>query len=387
MAINMIQTILVIIKAAYRSIARRKFRSALTILGVIIGISAIVSLMTVGYGMHTQVKNTLNEMLGAGVIISSKGGGVDIPEYVIAYVKNVPGVNEAIPVITTFVNVGGQPIMAIGIDPEQAQKMYHVVLEEGRSLRPDEDDAVVFGAATAANLGIRVNDTVTLSTQMSGGGRSFRVVGFLRSIGTAELNIGCFMTLRAAQKLVNRENYCSTILVRLDDPQLGEEVEEDLRAMFPNAVVTRQEELMRHIDRVMNIINGVLLALGSISLLVGGLGILNTVMMSVHERRREIGMLKAVGAERWHVLLLFLSEGLIISLIGGAIGCVLGLGGVYLIRWFVSIMGLALNIPLLISPQIIAGAMVVAVGIGLIAGFYPSWKAANVPPVEALRYE
>jgi len=137
----------------------------------------------------------------------------------------------------------------------------------------------------------------------------------------------------------------------------------------------------------MNIINGVLLALGSISLLVGGLGILNTVMMSVHERRREIGMLKAVGAERWHVLLLFLSEGLIISLIGGAIGCILGLGGVYLIRWFVSIMGLALSIPLLISPQIIAGAMVIAVGIGLIAGFYPSWKAANVPPVEALRYE
>ena len=137
----------------------------------------------------------------------------------------------------------------------------------------------------------------------------------------------------------------------------------------------------------MSIINGVLLALAAISLGVGGLGILNTVMMSVHERRREIGMLKAVGAERWHVLLLFLSEALIISLIGGGIGCGLGLAGVYLIQWFVSTLGLELTIPLLISPNILAGAILIAAGIGVIAGLYPSWQAANVPPVEALRYE
>ena len=375
-------------KMAYRSISRRKFRSALTILGVIIGISTIVSLMTLGYGMHNQVKTTLNEMLGAGVIVSSKSGGVDIPESLArARIQQVPGVNQSVPVITTMVYIQEQPIVTIGIDPQQASKLYHITLAEGRGLNPNETDCAILGETTASTLGIHINDTVTLSTELGGVGKKFKVVGFLSAIGTGELKIGCFITLKAAQQLVNREGYVSNLLIVLNDPSQGEYVEQVLKEMFPDASVVRQEELMRQIDRIMNVINGVLLALGSVSLAVGGLGILNTVMMSVHERRREIGMLKAVGAERWHVLFLFLSEALIISLIGGLIGCGVGLGGVYFIQWLVSAFGLRLTVPLLISPEILVEAILVALAIGLIAGIYPSWQAANVPPVEALRYE
>ena len=380
-------TSIVAFKMAYRNITRRKFRSALTILGVVIGIATIVSLMTVGYGMRTQVKTTLNEMLGAGIILSSRSGAVDVPEHVKDMVLNVSGVKEAVPVITTLVNVGEQPVFTVGINPEDATRLYHVSLEDGRLLKPDEDDGVIFGASTAATLGIKINDTVTLNVQGGGVGKKFHVVGFLRAIGAGELNIGCFITLKAAQQLLNREGYVSNLLIVLDDPSKGEYVEQTLRDMFEDASVVREEELMRHIDRIMNVINGVLIALGSISLAVGALGILNTVMMSVHERRREIGMLKAVGAERWHVLFLFLSEALIISIIGGLIGCGLGLAGVYLIQWLVSMIGLNLTVPLLIAPDILVGAFAVAIIIGIIAGIYPSWKVSNVPPVEALRYE
>jgi putative ABC transport system permease protein len=381
------RTLAVAFKIAYRSITRRKFRSALTTLGVVIGISTIVSLMTVAYGMRTQVKNTLNEMLGAGIIISSRTGGVDIPEYVKDIILNVSGVKDAVPVVTTMINVGDRPVLTIGINPEDATRLYRVSLEEGRLLRQGEKDSVIFGATTAATLGIGVNDTVTLSAQQGVVGKKFRVVGLLRAIGTGELNIGCFLTLDVAQELVNKKGYVSNILVVLEDPNLGESLEETFREMFEDANIVRQEEIMRQIDRVMSVINGVLLALGSVSLAVGALGILNTVMMSVHERRREIGMLKAVGAERWHVLFLFLSEALIISIIGGIIGCGLGLAGVYLIQWLVSIMGLNLTVPLLVAPEVLIGAFLMAVTIGLFAGLYPSWKAANVPPVEALRYE
>ena len=381
------RTAIVAFKMAYRNITRRKFRSALTILGVVIGISTIVSLMTVGYGMHTQVKNTLNEMLGAGIIVSSKTGGVDVPEYVKDIVLNVSGVKEAVPVVTTMVIVGEEPILTIGINPNDATRLYQVSLEEGRLLNPGEDDSVVFGASTASMLGIKVNDTVNLSTQRGGVGKKFRVVGLLRAIGAGELKIGCFLTLDAAQQLVNRKGYVSNILVMLEDPSKGEYVEQTLKGMFTDASVVRQEDLIRQIDRIMNVINGVLIALGSVSLGVGALGILNTIMMSVHERRREIGMLKAVGAERWHVLFLFLSEALIISIVGGLIGCGLGLAGVYLIQLLVSMLGLNLTIPLLIAPHILISAFLVAIIIGLIAGIYPSWKASNVPPVEALRYE
>ena len=383
----MLQTVKVMFKTAWRSISRRKFRSALTTLGVVIGISTIVSLMTLGYGMRHQVETTLNEILGAGIIVSSSGGGVDIPEYVQSFILQVPGVNECVPVITTMMKMGEEPILTVGIDPDQALKLYHVTLEEGEIPEKEEGDAVVFGVSTASRFGIKVNDTVTLSPTSGGKSKTFKVVGLLRSVGAGEMDIGCFMSLESAQDLLGKEGYVSAFLVRLQDPQLGEEVEQALKQMFPKAEITRQEELMRQIDRIMSIINGVLLALAAVSLGVGGLGILNTVMMSVHERRREIGMLKAVGAERWHVLLLFLSEALIISLIGGGIGCGLGLAGVYLIQWFVSTLGLELTIPLLISPNILAGAILIAAGIGVIAGLYPSWQAANVPPVEALRYE
>ena len=383
----MLQTVKVMFKTAWRSISRRKFRSALTTLGVVIGISTIVSLMTLGYGMRHQVETTLNEILGAGIIVSSSGGGVDIPEYVQSFILQVPGVNECVPVITTMMKMGEEPILTVGIDPDQALKLYHVTLEEGEIPEKEEGDAVVFGVSTASRFGIKVNDTVTLSPTSGGKSKTFKVVGLLRSVGAGEMDIGCFMSLESAQDLLGKEGYVSAFLVRLQDPQLGEEVEQALKQMFPKAEITRQEELMRQIDRIMSIINGVLLALAAISLGVGGLGILNTVMMSVHERRREIGMLKAVGAERWHVLLLFLSEALIISLIGGGIGCGLGLAGVYLIQWFVSTLGLELTIPLLISPSVLATAILIAAGIGVIAGLYPSWQAANVPPVEALRYE
>ena len=383
----MLQTVKVMFKTAWRSISRRKFRSALTTLGVIIGISTIVSLMTLGYGMRHQVETTLNEILGAGIIVSSSGGGVDIPEYVQSFILQVPGVNECVPVITTMMKMGEEPILTVGIDPDQALKLYHVTLEEGEIPEKEEGDAVVFGVSTASRFGIKVNDTVTLSPTSGGKSKTFKVVGLLRSVGAGEMDIGCFMSLETAQDLLGKEGYVSAFLVRLQDPQLGEEVEQVLKQMFPKAEITRQEELMRQIDRIMSIINGVLLALAAVSLGVGGLGILNTVMMSVHERRREIGMLKAVGAERWHVLLLFLSEALIISLIGGGIGCGLGLAGVYLIQWFVSTLGLELTIPLLISPSVLATAILIAAGIGVIAGLYPSWQAANVPPVEALRYE
>ena len=383
----MAQTIKVIFKTAWRSISRRRFRSALTILGVIIGISTIVSLMTLGYGMRAQVKTTLNEILGAGILMSSSSGGVDIPEYVQSFILQVPGVNECVPVITTMVRIGEQPILAVGIDPDQALKLYHVTLEEGVIPEKGEGDSIVFGTTTAARLKISVGDSVTLSPTSGGKGKTFKVVGLLRSVGASEMDIGCFMSLEAAQDMLGKEGYVSAFLIRLKDPQLGEEVEQTLKQMFPKADITRQEELMRQIDRIMSIINGVLLALAAVSLGVGGLGILNTVMMSVHERRREIGMLKAVGAERWHVLMLFLSEALIISLIGGGIGCGLGLAGVYLIQWFVSTLGLNLVIPLLISPEILIGAILIAALIGIVAGLYPSWQAANVPPVEALRYE
>ncbi|MGQ9468673.1 MAG: ABC transporter permease [Nitrososphaerales archaeon] len=375
---------------ARRSITRRKFRSALTILGIIVGISAIVSLMTLGYGMRYQVETGLNEMLGAGIVIQSSSYSVDIPEYVQYFVSQVQGVNNSIPIITSFVYISNKPYTVVGIDPVQASEVYQVTLVDGRGLIKGEDDAVVIDSTTASDLGVKVNDTVTFSTQAGGVGKTFRVVGIMRpfiGFGPTRANIGVFITLDAAQDFFDKEGYVSSILIRLTDSSQGEQVEAILKQMFPDARIVRQEEIMRNISEIMNTMDGVLLGLASISLGVGALGIMNTVMMSVHERRREIGMLKAVGGERRHVLFVFLSEALLISIIGGVFGCIFGLGGVHLLQWFIKTLGLNIIVPLLISPQILGLGIIAALAVGTISGFYPSWKAANVRPVEALRYE
>jgi len=374
---------------ARRSITRRKFRSALTILGIIIGISAVVSLMTLGIGMKSQVETTLNEMLGAGIIINSSTYGIDIPEHVQYFVSQVPGVNKSIPIIMSMVYISGKPYTVVGIDPVQASEVYQVTLEDGRGLKSGDIDAVVLDSTIASNLGVKVNDTVTFSTQIGGVGKTFRIVGIIRPIASFGqfASIGCFITLKAAQDFFDTPDRVSSILIRLNDPNQGEQVEAILKQMFPDAKILRQEEIMSNINQIMNTVDGVLLGLALISLMVGALGIMNTVMMSVHERRREIGILKAVGGERWHILIIFLSEALLISLIGGVFGCIFGLGGVYLIQWFVKTLGLSIIVPLLISPQILGLGLIAALAVGTVAGFYPSWKAANVRPVEALRYE
>ena len=329
---------------ARRSISRRKFRSALTILGVVIGIATMVSLMTIGHGVRSQVEATLNEILGAGLIVSGKGGGIEIPEYVREYVLQVPGVKDAVPIITAMAYIRNQPVTVIGVDPEQVLSLYHLTFEVGGPLKPESGKGAVLGSATASELGVHINDTISISTQSGGVGESFVVVGILRAVGSGTLDAGCFLSLEDAQELFGREGYVSAIMIMLEKAGYERQVEEALREMFPEARIIKQEELLRNINRIMNIINGVLLALSSISLGVGALGIINTIMMSVNERRREIGMLKAVGAERRHILILFLSEALLISLIGGILGCILGLAGVRAIQWLVAKLGLNLTV-------------------------------------------
>ncbi len=372
---------------AGRSIGRRKFRSALTILSIAIGISTMVALMTIGEGMHSQVQRTLNEILGAGVVMRSGDMGASIPEYLGDYISQVPGVNNSVPVVMTTMDIGGRQIMVVGIDPDQAASLYKIVLSEGRALEVGEDYSAVIGSTTADLLGLSVNDTITLSSRAGGVGERFKVVGILRSIGKGELSVGCFISLEASQRLLGREGYVSAFLITLDDPSQAEYVEHVLKDMFPAASILSEETLLGQINQIMGIINGVLLALGSVSLLVGAIGVVNTITMSVHERTREIGMMKAVGGERWHVLLIFLSEAAIIGLIGGPLGCILGLSMLYVLQCVVSMIGMKVTIPLIISPQIMSTALVIGLAVSTTAGFYPSWKAANIRPVEALRYE
>jgi len=370
---------------ASKSIGRRKFLATLTILGILIGTATIVSLMSVGEGMQYGIESSLKKMLGAAIMLRSSDQGVTVPEYVRDYVLRIPGVKDCVPVIMMLGEVGDRQSMIIGVNLDQAGDLLQITLSEGRIPHPGEKCPTVISGTTANRLGLHLNDTITLSGTTGGVGESFTVVGISRSVSVILADAGCFIPLRDAQRLFNKAGFVSTLLVILDDPSKASYVEYVLRNLFPESVIMTQETVLESISDIMNLVNGVLLALGSISLVVGAIGVMNTVTMTVYERTREIGMIKAIGGRRMHVLLIFISEATIIGMIGGCLGIIFGILFVYLIQYLISTLGLQIAIPIIISPQIMLIGFVTSLAMAIMAGSYPSWKAANIRPVEALK--
>ncbi|MFB0551232.1 MAG: ABC transporter permease [Nitrososphaeria archaeon] len=376
-------------KLARRDISVRKSRAILTIFGITIGIATLVSLMSIGLGMREQISTELNQLLGVGLLVQGSAA-IDIPQAIVAEVLKVPEVDDAYPVIMLMGQTNGQPSILLGIPPGKVENyLTGLSLQEGRMLAPDDRNAIVVQDSFARNNGINVGETVSMDLAV-GGRKKFVVVGTFNMAMSITGGMGNFGivagNLEGLQQMLDRPGFVSSVVVRVGDRDEVNTVEAGLKAMFPGARIVKEEEILQQINRIMDIINGVLLTMTSVSLIIAGLSVTNTIMMVVRERTREIGTLKSIGAKRWNVLALFLSEAGLLSLAGGISGCILGVVGTYAIKELVK--GL-IPIPLVVvvSPQVLGAAMVVAVSIGILAGLQPSWKGASIRPIEALRYE
>ncbi len=372
---------------AAKSVGRRKFRAALTILGVLIGIATIVSLISIGEGMQYGIESTLKELVGASVVIRSGDQGINVPEYVSDYVLRVPGVKDCVSVVMMLGEIGSRQSMIIGVNMDQAADLLQISLTDGRLFELGESYSAVVSSATADRLGLNVGDTIALSAMMGGVGESYTVVGIAKPVSGFLTDTGCFIPLRDAQRLFNKPGLVSLLLVTIEDSEMEKYVAEVLMNAFPEANIMTEEALLSSVREVMGMVNGVLLALGSISLAVGTIGVMNTITMTVYERTREIGMIKAIGGRRRHVLSIFLSEAAIMGVIGGLLGIVVGIAFVYGIQHLVSALALPIAIPVVVSPQTLLIGLGLSLAITTMAGFYPSWKASNIPPIEALKYE
>ncbi len=370
----------------------RGFRTFLTVLGILIGITTFTALMSIGIGMRTQIYTILNQFSGASVIVMSKisTSRPSIPYAVGGYIEQIPGVNKTVGVIEDFINVGGESAMLTGIEPEDMEFLLGLKTVEGLSLKQTEEleHVCVIDIDLQELLNIHINETLVASSGITGSYIELKVVGIVESfsMGGGMMSMGgmAYTTLETMQEILLTTNVL-VFLVALDKGVDSAAVAEAITEVYPEAEVITEEEILAMMDQIIGIINGVLLALSAISLVVGALMIMNTTMMSVLERTREIGIIKAIGAKRTHVLIIFLTEAFLISLLGGVLGSLLAVGGVLGIS-FVMNSSYGFQIPYSFEPWIFIVGMILAVGIGLLSGFYPSWKAASVKPVEALRY-
>ncbi|HVP41035.1 MAG TPA: ABC transporter permease [Candidatus Krumholzibacteriaceae bacterium] len=421
---------------AWENLKKRKLRTSLTTLGVVIGITTIIGLASLGEGLRFSVNQRLQQGFELNVLIVIPGSftsglrGFGFSPSDVSNLTKIENVTLVTPMITLptatvnkTTNHEGLGAFTVGaINFTQMQEMlpqrFHL-LPGGHFPNATETNGMVLGyrAATVNDTLIAsVGENVTLQMQINlftnppshyTYNETYTITGILAEGGTSGLtnfDYWAFIPLDTAANIQGIGESYQIILVKITDPQISEDVSKAIENYFKNSVtVFVPSSLVRQVDNIINLITIFILAVASISLIVAGVGIMNIMTVSVMERTREIGILKAIGARSRTVLSMFLTETMLIGIIGGIIGIATGYGLSYVLAFAVS--GLVqssqqgsgfssagnqsqnLTITPIFSPEWTIIALVFAVVVCVIFGLYPARKAAKLDPVQALRYE
>ena len=410
------------IRVAVRALQANTSRAILTILGIVIGIGAVIALIAVGEGVEQQVTTSV-EALGTNLLFIRPGarrqGQVrqQVGSQPTLTYEDALAIAEAdLPVVAVApeLDTFGQVIAGrenwntriVGTTPSYAA-VRNFAIQSGSFLDRRALDArlrvVVLGPTVAAALfpdRDPVDQTVKISL-FGSVGQNFRVIGVTRpkgATGFGSEDDQVFIPLTTmqqrlfAQVTARGARNVSLINVQVSTPSavpaatagIGELLRQRHRVLEDDFTITSEADILRFFVQVTSVFTIVLAAIAGISLVVGGIGIMNIMLVSVTERTREIGIRRAVGARRVDILLQFLIESMVVSVIGGVLGIALG---VVVARGLTRVTVNGQNLETVIS----AGAILLAVGvcaaIGLFFGFYPAARAARLNPIDALRYE
>jgi ABC-type antimicrobial peptide transport system permease subunit len=359
-----------------RNLWRQRTRTALALLGTGISIAAIVALGGVAQGMLAAFTDIMG---GSGTDLLAMQANVDsdlsaIDERMAARIAARSDVETVSGMIMTGASSDEMPILLLfGYHPrEWAVRRFRIV--EGAPLAARHE--VILGRDTAEQMGIGVGDTMRLMESR------FRVVGIYET-GLPFEEIGVVIGLREAQSLTGRHNQAQFYAIKLREPRRAREVQADLAAAFPEIDFAMASELAEDMSdfRVMQDIVG---QISFLAVLIGALGMLNTMLMSVLERTREIGVLRALGWRRRRVLGMIVRESIALGIVGGVCGILIGLA---LTTVVTALPGFFSAFTPLYTPQLFVQAVATALGAGAVGGLYPAWRATRMQPVEALRYE
>jgi putative ABC transport system permease protein len=400
-----------------RSLLTNKMRTFLSMLGIIIGVMAVITVTALGQGTTSRVSEMMNS-LGSNVILVEQGymggyGGMSLSSVKNALsiqdVDNIRGMAPSVKYVVPVLNPGLELqyekrsvySMTIASRPEFFEMM-GLETQAGRILDNDDEKNVAKVCVIGSDLALElfkqsdpIGKTVFLNQNYGESGRktSVQVVGVLKKTGSKfffNADRTVFLPYSTGDMRIKQSNgTVDSIIVSAKDGLSAKaclEINYVLYLRLKNIqkyVITAQESLSQMVGQVTGVINLVLMAIAGISLLVGGIGIMNIMLVSVTERTREIGIKKAIGASRKRILLEFLVESIMITFVAGIIGIVFGIGLSKLIESF----AVQYELKAVMSLPSILIAFGVSSGIGLFFGIYPANKASKLSPIEALRYE
>jgi len=394
------------IHLAWRAITAHRLRSFLTLLGIAVGIAAVILLTSIGEGIHRFVlaeftqfgTNLIN--VAPGKVKTSGPAPTGIPTSVRPLTLDDARALSRLPHITgmTAVVWGNTEIKGNGrlrrsiVYGQSADmpKVYRMQVSSGQFLPADESESarafVVLGAKLKTELFGAEN---ALGAKVSIGNFQFRVIGVMEPKGQflgIDLDDSAYIPTARAQEVFNREGLMTIDLAYEEGvpaARIATLITSTLKARHgrEDFTLTTQEDMLRTLSNILDVLTMAVGALGSISLLVGGVGIVTIMTIAVTERTSEIGLLVALGAPRRTILGLFLGEAVALSALGGLVGLLVGIGLAQLIHLLVP----ALPVHTPFAFVVIAEA--IAMGIGLLAGVLPARRAAKLDPVDALRAE
>ncbi|MGC9310717.1 MAG: ABC transporter permease [Candidatus Aenigmatarchaeota archaeon] len=398
-------------RLAVTNLMHRSLRSKLTILGIFIGIAAVVSLISVGQGLQMSI-NEQFENLGTNVLTVMPGGGFasamgglstsKFTDEDLRVIQSVRGVKSAAGFQFTMGPVKFHDetkyTYVMGMDSDKATlellQSTGVKILEGRELKSGDRYSAVVGYSFAHKEFFEKN--VKIRDRLEIGGKDFRIVGIYDTVGNPQDDTYIYLPLGAYNEAFETSGEYAIIYVKVQDGFTNDEVKASIEKTLRRSrnvregeedfAVTSAEQLMEAFSTIFGVVQAVLVSIAAISLLVGGVGIMNSMYTSVLERTKDIGIMKAIGAKNSHIMILFLFESGLLGLIGGIFGVAVGVMFAKVAEIAAAGAGYGV-LKTYISAELIIGSLLFSFILGTISGLLPARNAAKLNPVDALRYE
>lgn len=371
---------------------RNKTRSALSIIGIAIGITTIVALGLITGGLEDSIQTTMNsggaEITVSGAIDENSGQTINIDESYVNELKNISGVNDTGGVISIGDGSSAASNMherrelqksnAITLNGLESSKLSLAGISDvNGSIYADGSDEAIIGKTMAEKHNKTIGDTISVD------GHEFKITGIFETGSTMKDN-GAYASLSTVKEISNR-TYLNEILVKtnegVNNSELSDTIENNYDKNLTTTTAEEQAEMMNHITDMLDTSS---LAISLLAIIIGGIGIINTMIMVVYERTKEIGVLRAVGWKSKKILLMILGETLVLTILSAIVGIIFGIA---MCEIGVMIVGDSRMLSLAYTPNTFILAFGVAIIVGIIGGIYPAYRASKLEPTEALRYE
>jgi putative ABC transport system permease protein len=361
-----------------KNLLRRRLRSSFTVIGISIGIATIVALGAVVIGMTSGLEGVLKAGQADFSVVQRGVSDMSlsrVDENRAYEIEALDGVNKASGILWTFFSVEDNPYFLIwGLEKDDLTTA-GLNIVSGSPFSQEYD--VIIGEAASKELDKAVGDKLLLRE------KEFNITGIFETSSVYQSK-GAATSLKKLQEMEKQEGYVTLIYVELNNDADIESISQRIEEEFPDLITIKSASELGKVDKGLELMDAASSAISLLAIIIGGIGVTNTMIMSIFERTREIGVLRAIGWRRKRILSLILGESMLLCLFSIPIGSLLGIFGVHLLSLYPAIGGI---LEPMFTLEVFVRAFLVASAVGIIGGLYPAYRASKLSPAEAMRYE